>query len=215
MKAGAAKIAMGRDQMMAEKAMARSNLYGLLAFVYREEPTEDFLRQIRAPCFVEALRDAGIVLEEAFLKAAEGALLHDLAVEYARLFIGPGKHISPHESVHTEGALWGKATCDVKRVIEGSGFDYQPGYRGIPDHISVELEFMQQLTRMESEAWRHRNEGDAANCVSIEEEFIGSHLDRWLPLFCKTVEKEAKRPFYREMAKLTRDFIQREKEEIT
>ena len=85
---------------MKELAGHRSNIYGLLAAIYRREMTSDLLKQIKNPSMLGVLSNLGIELNNGFFKKPEKELLEDLAVEYARLFIGPGKHISPHESVH-------------------------------------------------------------------------------------------------------------------
>ena len=53
-----------------------------------------------------------------------------------------------------------------------------------------------------------------SNYLKNEKKFVDEHLSRWIPDFCEKVIKEAKLPFYREMAKLTKTFIEFEAEEI-
>ncbi len=136
---------------LAETSQERSNVYGLLAVIYRTELKSDLLKQITEPPVLQALSDLGVQFENDFLQKAGDDLLEDLAVEYARLFIGPGKHISPHESVHHQrddgqsGLLWGMSTVEVKKFIESTGLEYKSDYQGLPYHISVELEFMREL----------------------------------------------------------------------
>jgi TorA maturation chaperone TorD len=201
-------------------ARQRSNVYGLLATVYRQEVTSDLLHRIKDPQFLGVLSDLGIQLGDDFFQKNEEELLEDMAVEYTRLFLGPGKHISPHESVHhqrddtQQGQLWGESTVEVKKFIESSGLDYRSEYRGLPDHISVELEFMQQVTLREEQAWREDDRDGALYCLKIEKEFIEEHLIRWIPIFCEKVIREAELPFYREMAALARDFMESEKGEM-
>ena len=94
----------------AESSLARSNIYGLLAIIYRDEPTKDLIKEIKSAAFQNALSNLGAHFGDEFARQPEEKLLETLAVEFARLFIGPGKHISPHESIHIEGekegALW-------------------------------------------------------------------------------------------------------------
>jgi len=205
---------------MKELAGHRSNIYGLLAAIYRREVTSYLLQQINDPSVLGVLSHLGIKLNNGFLDKPEHELLEDLAVEYARLFIGPGKHISPHESVHHKrddgqwGQLWGPSTAEVKKFIESAGLSYQSEYTGLPDHISVELEFMQQVIHAEQKAW-----GDGEiNLVLVYQEkekiFIEEHLAGWIPDFCVKVIEAAKMPFYREMARLTWSFIEFEKQEL-
>ena len=205
---------------MKELAGHRSNIYGLLAAIYRREMTSDLLQHIKDPQFLGVLTQLGIELNNGFLKKPEKQLLEALSVEYARLFLGPGKHISPHESVHHKrddgqwGQLWGESTAEVKKIIESAGLEYKTEYTGLPDHISVELEFMQQVILREEQARQDDDKATALLCQENEKKFVDGHLARWVPDFCEKVVTEADLPFYREMAKLTRTFIEFEKEEL-
>jgi len=201
-------------------ARHRSNIYGLLATVYRREVTSDFLEQIRDPKFLGALSVLGVEAIDDFLHKPVAELLEDLAVEYSYLFLGPGKHISPYESVHHQredgqwGKLWEKSTAEVKRFIEATGLDYKDDFKGLPDHISVEFEFMQRLILREEQAWKEAEADKAAACRQVEKRFIEEHLMRWIPSFCEKVMQAAELPFYRAMAALTRSFIEFEMEEM-
>jgi TorA maturation chaperone TorD len=201
-------------------ARHRSNIYGFLATVYRQEITSDLLHQINDPQFLGILSDIGLEGIDDFLQNPENELLEDLAVEYARLFLGPGKHVSPHESVHHQrddgqwGNLWGASTAEVKKFIETTGLGYSDDFKGIPDHITVELEFMQQLTLREEQAWMNADADAAVSCRQTEKKFIEGHLVRWIPDFCKNVMQQAELPFYRALAALTRSFIEFEIQEM-
>lgn len=209
-----------KQKNMADTARQRCNVYGLLAIAYREEPTSGFLGQIKDPEFQKALSSAGVKIDDEFFKQPEEKLLEDLAVEYARLFLGPARHIPPHESVHHErddgdwGMLWGKDTVLVKKFIESAGFEYKADYNGLPDSISAELEFMQQVTKRETQAWDEDDCNGALYCLKIGKKFIDEHLAKWIPIFCDKVISKAELSLYREMAKLTKGFIELEEKEI-
>ena len=198
----------------------RSTIYGFLAAIYRQEVSSDLLQQIKDPQFLGVLTQLGIELNNGFFKKPEKELLEDLEVEYARLFLGPGKHISPHESVHHKkegvqsGQLWGESTAEVKKIIESAGLEYKTEYTGLPDHISVELEFMQQVILREEQAWQDNDKETALLCQENEKKFVDEHLARWVPDFCNKVIQDAELPLYREMAKLTKNFIEFEMKEI-
>lgn len=191
------------------KSRRRSQLYGFLATAYRKEPDLEFLTEIKSPAVAAALRDAGVELEKEFFHKPEAELLLELAVEYARLFVGPGKHIPPCESLHIPGGdqLWGEPAVAVQRFISQIGIEFEPEYNDLPDHISVELELMQQLSAAESEAWVARNRQEAQKCRRIEAEFLHKHLASWVSQFCQRVIDETELDYFREMAMLTRDFI--------
>jgi len=200
-------------------ARHRSDIYGLLATIYGQEITSDLLGQIKTPQFLGALSVLEVEGIDGLMQKPEAELLEDLAVEYTHLFLGPGKHISPHESVHHQredgqwGKLWGASTVEVKRFIEATGLSYNEEFKGLPDHISVEFEFMQQLTLREEKAWKE-DPGQAQACRQVEKKFIEEHLIRWVPAFCEMVIQEAESPFYHAVAALTRSFIEFEMEEM-
>ncbi len=209
-------VASGRTDR-SEVAEARSNMYGFLATLYREAPTADLLRWINDPPVQAALADAGVTLDQDFFELPEEQLLLELAVEFTALFIGPGKHISPHESVHTrggEGSLWGESTTAVRRFIESCGVEYRSEYRGIPDHISVEMEFMQAVVGREALAWTDGDTVLAMECLQTEMQFLNRHLTPWVPRFCEKVVATTGLPFYRDVARLTKEFIEIDTAEI-
>ena len=197
--------------------MERNGLYGLLAAVFRSELTGDILGHLLDPGFRRDLAAVGFDVDGFSSLEPNEASLDDLSLEFSRLFMGPGNHASPYESVHTGGAggsLWGPETSAVKRFIEQSGFAYDAEYHGLPDHIGVELEFMAHLTGVEAEAWRARDRGKAMNCLRFQKEFIDRHLGRWAGPFSEKVAELAELPFYPAMAMLARDFVEAEQQEL-
>lgn len=205
----------------AESARQRSALYGLLSNVYLKELTKEQLHQLLQPDFLAALSELGAQLEDDFLERPNADdLSRDFATEYAALFLGPGEHISPHESVHHKrkdgdwGRLWGAATVEVKKLIEWSGLTYESRYKGVPDHIGVELEFMHNVTEREAQACEEGDIEGVIRCMEIEQKFIEEHLCKWIPVFCDKVTSVAGHSFYREIARLTKCFMEFEKAEV-
>ena len=198
----------------------RSSLYGLLARVYRNEPDAVLIGMLKTPMFTEAFTEMGAEFEPGFLDQSEDLLMEELAVEFTRLFLGPGPHISPHESVHHElkqgkwGTLWGDSTVEVKNFIESAGLKVESELNLIHDHISVELEFMQLLTRREAKAREKGDNKTAAQCVKMEKEFLERHLTSWVPPFCDKVIATTDSSFYRVTAELTKQFLEFEKENL-
>jgi TorA maturation chaperone TorD len=205
---------------LAREAGARSDVYGFLARLFAGEPSRELIRELKTSPLADLLHELGIHLGDEFLRQDEEALAEDLAVEYARLFLGPGDHISPHESVHHRveggdwGLLWSGETAKVKRFIEAAGVDYAPDYRGIPDHISVELEFLQKLTAAEGAAWLEGSWEHVGDALRLEEKFHKDHLMQWAPRFCEQIIEGARLPFFREMAGLLKAFLAFDEEAI-
>jgi TorA maturation chaperone TorD len=203
----------------AEEARIRSNIYGFLSSMFREEITAERLQQIKSPAIKEVLSEMG-VRYDMFSQKDQEQLLEDLAVEYARLFLGPDKHISPHESIHHQrddgdwGMHWGGSTVEIKKFIETAGLVYRQEYSGMPDHISVELEFMKEAAGREARALEEKDWEGALYCQKMEKKFICDHLVKWIPSFCDKVISQAEVSFYCDLAEVTKKFIKIESEEI-
>ena len=202
----------------ARTAIEVSHLYGLLASLFRAEPTHELLQMLRSPEMTELFADSGYAFGEELAESGDDdTLLEQLAVEYAALFLGPGGHISPHESVHadpTGGNLYGDETVAVKRFVEALELDYAEDYHGLPDHISVELDLMTSLTGHEARGWEQGDLVRTANALAYQQDFMQDHLMRWVPVFCRSVIETAGMEFYRGVARMTRDFLASEAEDI-
>jgi putative dimethyl sulfoxide reductase chaperone len=204
-------------EQMARMADERKNLYSLLAAIFREEMTGDILNRILEPEFLTGLADVNIDTGPITEICPDEAFLEALAQEFSRLFMGPGKHVAPYESVHLGndgGTLWGLQTSAVKKFIEQSGFTYDEDFHGLPDHISVELEFMAHLTEMEAVAWRSTDIEKAENCLGFQKEFLNQHLGLWAGNFAKKVTELAEFPIYPQMATLTSAYVDAECQEL-
>jgi TorA maturation chaperone TorD len=211
---------MGNDwKEQAESARFRSDIYGLLATVFRQEPNAALIRELRAPQLSGAFSDLGVDLGEAFFTTPENQLIEILGLEFTRLFIGPDSHISAHESIFADmdngvSALWGETTVAVKNFIETTGLDYKPEFNGVPDHISVELEFMQKLAAWEADKWQQNDRENAEFCLKVQRMFLEQHLLAWLPQFCDVVMAQADIRFYAGVAELTKNFLEFEQQSI-
>ena len=197
---------------LASTAQQVGQLYGFLASLYRAELTQQQLDALRQPEMAAMLTDAGIDLQGDFWARPDAQLLEELAVEYAALFLGPGGHISPHESVQIEehGGYWGDATTAMRRFITETGIEYDSGYNGVPDHISVELEFLGELARREGLAWEREDSAAAGNCLAYQRDFLDEHLGLWVDKFCTRVVETGELSFYRDVAQVTAEFVRSE-----
>jgi len=195
-------------------AAYRSSLYALLARVFRAEPDADLIQTVRRPDFVEALGSMGVAFDETTLAAPVDEMIETLTVEYTRLFIGPGGHVAPMESIHHElpegkwGALWGDSTVEVKKFVESVGLEFRGEFESLPDHVSVELELMAALCARESELLGEGETGTALVCLEAEKTFLRDHAAKWIPGFCEKVIRQAHLSFYRELAKVTKSFVE-------
>jgi len=202
---------------LAREAEERGYLYGLLAALFQSEPDGELLAKLATPEFLAALAHSGARTECLRADGADGYRDQEtLALEYTQLFIGPGRHVSPHEAVHLpeEGGHMGESSVAVRHFIESSGMAYQPSYPGMPDHLSVELEFMQHLASAEAQALRRDDEAQRTIAVDLQGDFLRRHLGEWLPSFAARVRAQAQLGFYAELAELAARFVASELETL-
>lgn len=203
----------GKDHLPAAIAQQRGAIYGMLSRCFGGEVDEALLERLKDRGFAQAITASGFPFDREELAGPIEAVLEELAVDYAWLFLGPGAHISPHESVQrpdVEGdrrQFWGTVTRQVKQEIENCGFVYDNAFNVIPDHISVELEFMHHLCMTEAEAWQNHNPAQAQESACHQKRFLEEHLLVWVPSFSEKVVRRARMSFYRIIAHLTCDFI--------
>ena len=193
-----------------ETALARSQVYALLAKLFRAEPDGELLARLRDLHTLQALSELGLTLGPGFHDLPVDKLMEDLAIEYTQLFVGPGPHLSPHESVHTEsgeirdGELWGPQTVKVKAFIEAAGLSYADDFHEMPDHVSAEFEFMAKLTAHEAERWQAGDEENARGSLQIQRRFFDEHINQWVPRFCQKILDRNESEFYGKIAELAR-----------
>jgi len=178
----------------------RTKMYSLLSalFRYPSRELESFRFDAQIPS--EHYRESANLLKDLFqLRPYE----ESYEIEFTRLFISayPKVPCPPYESFYKEGRLMGDCAMELRELYHAFNIDV---VREMPDNVSVELEFMGLLTRMESFAER----GNFVEILKVEEDMLRKHLTSWIPRFSSCVIKEAKVEFYRRAALLLKRFIE-------
>ena len=135
------------------------------------------------------------------------SLIEELATDFANCFLGPGRHVSPHESVQVsaDGRLNGPPAVAVQRFYRVSGFQYH-GTPEHSDHICVELEYMASLLQIELESMENSVD-EVGSSQMLQAEFMTQHLGQWILPFCDKFGTEAETRFYRQLASTTHAFM--------
>lgn len=199
---------------LARSAEGRAGLYGLLALLFRRPLDATTLHAMQSDELAAALTECGIQIDE-LLATDNLDLLELLAVDFTQLFHGPRQHLPPYESVqtgHGDSELYGAVTEQVRRVFEAHGFE--PGSNELPDHLSVELQFMAALAQAEATAWAN---GQAAEARALREEqstFLKEHLGCWAPAFGRQVQTRAETRLYRGLGALLAEFVTDDQQDI-
>jgi anaerobic sulfite reductase subunit A len=163
----------------------RAELYKLFSDLFMREPAEETILQAKE------------LFQMKFDTPAD-EIRHD----YARIFMSPDLHPSPYESLYNfsvgeKPGLWGKATGEVNAFYQAAGLTLDEEISLIPDHLGLELLFMHYLIQN--------------GLAEKQEIFLKEHL-LWVPEYCGEVQKHAATPFYREVAKILREFMLSEQE---
>ena len=197
------------DQQKTDLTETRRNFYIFLSRIFWKELKVEDLDSFEKSQLTITFRSLGYTLPEI---DRSSAALDVLATEYCRLFIGPGKHVSPHESIHRQGIdnsrLWGEIASQVKGLYQQYGLEMRDECDLMPDHISLEFEFMGRLIAEQIQT-------SDPKWYDLQKHFFDQHLNRWVPDFCRKVMKRAEHEFYGIIAQITRDFIEFEQEQFS
>lgn len=186
-------------QLRAE-CLARANLYRILAGVFVEEPSTNFLAALCQPGLLQALGDAGIAFDSDFLTSDLATLSEALACEYATLFASSGG-FPPIESVRLTGRFKQDPHFQVMQIYQRMGFQQVKGrFEVFPDQLGIELMFVAELLERCAMALAQQ---DMLTYKRIEKEikrFWTLHLGRWVRGYSGLIERASSHSFYRQMA---------------
>lgn len=195
------------------RAGARSEVYELLArsFAYPDSAFHDDLRKGRWRETVErALPRLPYDFSSPGGASGEFAVsCEDLQTEYVRLFEVGAAGVAPCS------LFAGHHERDRMRVMEElirfyDFFGLRLGEGQLPDHVTVELEFMHYLASMEARSLAEQDDHDSYR--RAQSDFLGRHLARWLPLLREKLQRQGPLPFFAELVALTEEFVRADRD---
>jgi TorA maturation chaperone TorD len=210
---------------LADVCARRAAVYQALVLGFRE-PTTAYLAALASGELVAGLREAvawlgadAALYEPALAQltqvgqaAAElgcAATMGDLAVEYARLFTGPGRPaVTCYASQYLEAGedkparLNGTAAAFAADAYQAEGVTPVEVPRELPDHVTIELEFLFHLCRREEESWESDASDEALRLRRSLDTFLRKHASLWLPDFAEAVREASQSHLYRALAEL-------------
>lgn len=197
-------------QKIASSESARQDIYQALAGCYclpQNRLNENLfclknrLKQINSP----ALPYADNMISE-----MDSRPIDLLVVEYTRLFIGPfSLPAPPYGSVYIEKErkVMGDSTMDALKRYQQFDLDLASGLKEVPDHITIELEFMYFLISKEIESILSSDPELSQVYLTAQTSFLTDHLNGWIPDFTKNMITHSGIEFYRSLAKMTKIFV--------
>jgi TorA maturation chaperone TorD len=197
------------------KEKSRGDCYRFLSACFYQPQKEAFIQEEFFKNLAALLRqvspDAAArvsVMEKAFLKYSE----EDLLVAYAKLFVGPNELLAPpYGSIYLDGEkkLMGDSTMEVIKMYKEQGLSMDSEFRNLPDHITVELEFMYYLIFKEAEALEKSEFDKTLNLIKVQELFLDKFLKRWVKPFCDKIKQGADNEFYSSLADCLFVFVEK------
>ena len=100
------------------------------------------------------------------------------------------------------GRLNGAAAAYAAAAYQAQGVATAPDPHELPDHVTIELEFLFHLCRREEDAWGHDDDEAARGLRRALDQFLGEHASRWLPEFAASVKAAATVDLYQALADL-------------
>lgn len=181
----------------------RAQAYRLLSACYYE-PDERFASTVAAEA--ESVGPEFIDIAECVRPPASLAAIKQ---DYVRLFIGPFKALAPPYGsmyLEQEARLMGESTADVEAWYREDGL--RNDLKQPPDHIITELEYLGFLAGMALSDVGGNAKKTKEDWIGRERRFLGTHVARWVPGFCRDVAKHGETSFYRRLAEVTGSFVE-------
>lgn len=181
-------------------------LYNLLRQVFLQEPSRELIEgliEIVLPPEAddEISRGLQLMIDSARRNRSRlSAWKEELAVEFARLFVGPKNPPAvPYASFYLSESrtLMTDETVTVRKRYLAAGMVVRNLYSIPDDHIGTELEFVYDLTGRIIRLFEEGQREEASRLLEIRSDFIRKHMALWVPLFVEKVIGSARDDFYR------------------
>lgn len=204
---------------LAQLMGTRAHMYNMLSRAFVAEADDEFIRQLRSMHFPQgtgsAATDSAYRQLYAYLRRPAESIIDDLAVDYARTFLGVGimesRAAFPFESVYTseKGLLMQEARDEVLAIYRAEGLEQALNnpYNEGEDHLALELLFLCALAKRSQEALEAGDEAAAEACLLTQRNFMHDHVLNWALEWAADVPKYAQLPFYPAFAQLTETFL--------
>ncbi len=190
----------------------REDVYRLLAACFYP-PSKELIEEKCCAALAALLEsvapDAARYAGDAVITGGK-SFLEALAVEHARLFIGPFQLIAPpYGSIYLDDSrtVMGDSTARVAAFYHNCGLQLADDFHELPDHFAVELEFMSFLAFKQREAEQSGDTGETDRILSLQKEFLGRFLMPWLEPFTSAVINDGEAAFYQAVARCSAAFI--------
>ncbi|MBI3575215.1 MAG: molecular chaperone TorD family protein [Gammaproteobacteria bacterium] len=174
----------------------RAEFYLCLARAFLPPRTDDDHRALAvylADDLADLAGEIGYPISEplAQLRAAFGALPEPLALLqlYSKLFLTPPAPVALNTGRYLDGAVMGGSVQAVADWYRRHGLERTESFHDLPDHVTLQLEFVARLFAGAAVAHRAGDDPEARRLEAEARAFFGAFAARWLPGFCAALER--------------------------
>ncbi len=157
--------------------------------------------------YSQQMQDAGKLYE-----------IGQLQVVHAKLFVGPFELLAPpYGSIYLESEkrIMGDSTMAVKEMYQKYGLQIADDFKDLPDHIAVELEFMNFLIHQSCQSLNKNIKKEIYYFINAQYIFLNQFLMKFVPPFCDRIKQNTDNLFYEALANCLFAFIKNEYDLVT
>lgn len=107
---------------------------------------------------------------------------------YSRLFLAPPVPAPLNAGIYLDGALMGRSTQTMEGYYQRHGLALDPGFRDLPDHLALQLQFVAYLHTLSSDV---DDSETAKGCIGDARDFVKRLLLPWIPDFVSRLQSRA------------------------
>jgi TorA maturation chaperone TorD len=200
---------------MIEELKEELHIYNLLRQLFLKEPSKEIILALSDISLDEGEEvDAGLKLMTSAVRKNKDHLdawLEELAIEYARLFIGPQNPPAPPYAsfyISESKTLMTDETVEVRKKYLEAGMAVKELYSVPDDHAGIEFEFIYYLTQRIIELFEKGQREESTKLYETRSSFIREHMSAWIPLFANKINESTPEDFYRGLSMLSSAILQ-------
>lgn len=217
----------------ADIAKGRMAFYSILNVHFTTLPDKSFVEQIRSGDFASMLKSiindesssldltTSATLMSDFIEKTRADSVLDLSeklgIDRTRLYRGvaPGYGPPPpYETVWNSSNQGTAVLQTVAGIYREAGLARSPEATERVDYIGVELDYMREMAKRESEAWESGARPAATTALKAQHYFMIEHLGAWVPAFVGKALEQVETDFYKGHLLMLRAFIAEDGERL-
>jgi TorA maturation chaperone TorD len=195
----------------------RADFFLMLSRAFRTPIDGEFFRAMQdflADDIEAASRELGLSLEGGLneLRQALSALSghEELLQAYSRLFLSPPVEAPLNVGIYLDGGLMGGTVTAIEKYYARHGLAKNEGFRDLPDHLAVVLEFQAMLLTLAAEATETdpaRSDQLLAESQELQSDFLASWLPRLADMAEDATAKHSLNPTYALLCRILSDSV--------